>query len=206
MKKYILTICTVLFTLFGHAHNPDASTTMLVEKVDGTWILQISSSLTAFQQEVRTHFTETPYNSPEEFQQMVLSHIKNNLEINFNDGSEITLGNGVVKLGHETKVVFEVFGIDSDLQSIHIKNTAFNDISKSQSALFLFKDGFQKDQFVLNNDNGHTLELIASGNKFIEANEQNASFNSTFAIIIVISLLVFSFIVQKTILSKVPIE
>ncbi|MEP2056563.1 MAG: hypothetical protein ABJJ05_02075 [Maribacter litoralis] len=206
MKKYILTICTVLFTLFGYAHNPDVSTTMLVEKGDGTWILQISSSLTAFQQEIRTHFTETPYNSPEEFQQMVLAHIKNNLEINFNDGSEITLGNGVVKLGHETKVVFEVFGIDSDLQSIHIKNTAFNDISKSQSALFLFEDGFQKDQFVLNNDNGHTLELIANGNKFIEANEQNASFNSTFAIIIVISLLVFSFIVQKTILSKVPIE
>ena len=76
---------------------------------------------------------------------MVLSHIKNNLEINFNDGSEITLGNGVVKLGHETKVVFEVFGIDSDLQSIHIKNTAFNDISKSQSALFLFKEVFKKN-------------------------------------------------------------
>ncbi|WP_036154471.1 hypothetical protein [Maribacter forsetii] len=206
MKKYISVCIVVLCSMLGYAHNPDISTTMLVEKGDGTWILQISSSLTAFQQEVRTHFTETPYNSPEEFQQMVLEHIKNNLEISYNNGSKINFGQGIVKLGHETKVVFEVFGIPSNLQSLQVTNTTFKDIGRSQSALFLFKDGFQKDQFVLNNENGHTQELIASGNKFIEPNEQNASFNSTFAIIIVISLLVFSFIVQKTILSKVPIE
>ena len=206
MKKYISVCIVVLCSMLGYAHNPDVSTTMLVEKENNIWVLQISSSLTAFQQEVRTHFSKTPYKTPEEFQQMVLEHIKNNLEISYNNGSKINFGQGIVKLGHETKVVFEVFGIPSNLQSLQVTNTTFKDIGKSQSALFIFKDGFSKDQFILNNENEHSLELKASGNKFIESNKLKASFNSTFAIIIVISLLAFSFIVQKTILSKVTIE
>tara|TARA_R110000744_G_scaffold378210_1_gene494071 strand:+ start:543 stop:1160 length:618 start_codon:yes stop_codon:yes gene_type:complete len=202
MKKYILIYITGLFSLLGYAHNPDASTTMLVEKENNTWVLQISSSLTAFQQEVRTHFAETPYKTPEEFQQMVLEHIKNNLDISFNDGSKITLGQGIVKLGHETKVVFEVFGIPSDLQSIRVRNAAFKDISRSQSALFIFKDGFSKDQFILNNDNDYTLNLKVNGNKFVEASQQNAGMDSSYVILIVMSLLGFSFLIQKIILTN----
>ncbi|WP_405414660.1 hypothetical protein [Maribacter sp. Asnod1-A12] len=205
MKKYILIYITGLFSLLGYAHSPDASTTMLVEKENNTWVLQISSSLTAFQQEIRTHFAETPYKTPEEFQQMVLEHIKNNLELTYNDGSKITLGQGMVKLGHETKVVFEVFGISSDLEDIHVKNTAFKDIGNSQSALFVFKDGFSKDQFILNNDNNHTLELKVNGNKFIEAGEQNAGINPSYVLLILMSLLGFSFLIQKIILSDDPV-
>ena len=202
MKKYILIYITGLFSLLGYAHNPDASTTLLVEKKNNTWVLQISSSLTAFQQEVRTHFAETPYKTPEEFQQMVLEHIKNNLDISFNDGSKITLGQGIVKLGHETKVVFEVFGIPSDLQSIRVRNAAFKDIGRSQSALFIFKDGFSKEQFILNNDNDHTLNLKVNGNKFVEASQQNAGMDSSYVILIVMSLLGFSFLIQKIILTN----
>ncbi|WP_299799632.1 hypothetical protein [uncultured Maribacter sp.] len=202
MKKYILIYITGLFSLLSYAHNPDASTTMLVEKENNTWVLQISSSLTAFQQEVRTHFAETPYKTPEEFQQMVLEHIKNNLEISLNDGSKITLGQGIVKLGHETKVVFEVFGIPSDLQSIRVRNAAFKDIGRSQSALFIFKDGFSKEQFILNNDNDHTLNLKVNGNKFVEASQQNAGMDSSYVILIVMSLLGFSFLIQKIILTN----
>jgi len=205
MKKYILFYVLGLFSLLGSAHSPDTSTTMLVEKENNSWVLQISSSLTAFQQEVRMHFAETPYKTPEEFQQMVLEHIKNNVDISFNDGSKITLGQGMVKLGHETKVVFEVFGIPSDLQSIHVKNATFKDIGRSQSALFVFKDGFSKDQFILNNDNEHTLQLKVSGNKFVEADEQNAGLNSSYVILIFMSLLSFSFLIKKIIFSKEPI-
>tara|TARA_R110000744_G_scaffold380344_1_gene500866 strand:+ start:2363 stop:2980 length:618 start_codon:yes stop_codon:yes gene_type:complete len=202
MKNCILFFIAGLFSISSFAHNPDASTTMLVEKENNTWILQISSSLTAFQQEVRAHFAETPYKTPEEFQQMVLEHIKNNFKISVNDGSKITLGQGMVQLGHETKVVFEVFGIPSGLESISVKNATFKDFGRSQSALFIFKNGFCKDQFILNNANDHTLELNVSGNKFVEADQQNAGLDSSFVILIVMSLLGFSFLVQKIILTK----
>lgn len=164
-----------LFSMVSYSHNPDVSTTMLVQKENNTWVLQISASLTAFQQEIQTHFAETPYKTPEEFQKMVLQHIKNNLEIRFNEGNFVSLGQGMVKLGHETKVVFKAFGIPSDIQAVRIKNTAFKDIHKSQSALFLFKEGFTKDQFVLNSINDYTLALEVNGDKFVETTENKAS-------------------------------
>ncbi len=184
------------------AHNPDASTTMLVEKENNIWVLQISASLTAFQQEIRTHFAETPYKTPEEFQKMVLEHIKNNLEISFNDGENVTLGKGTVRLGHETNVIFEVKGIPSDISSVRVENKVFKDIPRNQSALFLLKEGFIKEHFVLNNANDHTLALQVEGNAFVERSQQKADLSSPYIILIVITALGLGFLAQKLILGK----
>ncbi|NNE78111.1 MAG: hypothetical protein HKN31_13695 [Pricia sp.] len=178
MYRKILFIGLFLISFAAIAHNADSSTTMLVEKDDGTWVLQISASLTAFQHEIRTHFSETPYKTPEEFQQMVVEHLQNNLQFNF-DGQDITFGKGIVKLGHETKVVFEVFGIPSKINSVTVKNSAFEDIYKNQGALLLFKKGFSKEKFVLNSANVHTLNLEANGDKFVEVSQNKASILSS---------------------------
>ncbi|MGB5553380.1 MAG: hypothetical protein WBM83_01890 [Flavobacteriaceae bacterium] len=177
MKKLLFAFVIGLFSMASFAHNPDASTTMLVEKENNSWVLQITASLTAFQQEIRTHFAETPYKTPEEFQKMVLEHIKNNLEISFNDGEIISLSQGMVKLGHETKVVYEVHGIPSDIQTVRIKNTTFKDISRNQNAFMLFKEGFTKEQFILNNANNHAMTLEVNGNKFVEVGPSKAGFS-----------------------------
>ena len=179
MKKYILLLVVFGFSMASFAHNPNVSTTMLVEKENNSWVLQIRASLTAFQQEIRTHFAETPYQTPEEFRQMVLEHIKNNLHISFNRGEDISFGNGVVKLGHETMVVFEVFGIPSEINSVLVTNSAFKDIHQNQSALVLLKEGFNKEHFVLNNANDHTLSLAVNGNEFVEVGQNEASFFSS---------------------------
>ena len=173
-KKIIFSIA-FLVTLAVNAHQPDKSTTMLVEQENKTWVLQISASLTAFQQEIRTHFADIPYKTPEEFQQMVLEHIKNNFNITFNDSQDIRLSEGRVILGHETKVVFEVFGVPSDIKSVFVKNSAFKDIHHNQSALVLLKEGFNKEHFVLNDANKHNLNLKVEGNKFVEIVEKENS-------------------------------
>ncbi|MGB7394457.1 MAG: DUF6702 family protein [Pricia sp.] len=198
MKKYLLVLFAGLLSMASFAHSPSTSTTMLVEKENGSWVLQISASLTAFQQEIQTHFSETPYKTPEEFQQMVLEHIKNNLQIRFNDGDGMTLVQGIVKLGHETKVVFEVFGIPSDVRSVRVKNTAFNDIHKSQSALLLFKKGFTKEQFVLDSANDYTLSLVANDNKFVEVSKSKAdiSENILFLIAFILTAVAFALVAE----------
>ncbi|MGY8913849.1 MAG: DUF6702 family protein [Flavobacteriales bacterium] len=186
MYKRIVFISLLLVSIATKAHQADVSTTMLVERENNTWVLQISASLTAFQHEVRTHFSETPYKSTEEFQKMVLEHIKNNLQISFNNGTPISFGNGIVKLGHETKVVFEVFDIPSDINSVLVKNSAFKDIHKNQSALMLFKKGFSKKHFVLNNSNNHTLVLEVRDHEFVEVGQNEAGlFSSGIKFIIV---------------------
>lgn len=202
-------VISLLITMVAQAHQPDVSTTMLVEKENNTWVLQISASLTAFQQEIRTHFAETPYKTPEEFQQMVITHIKNNLEISFNGGNKITLGKGFVKLGHETKVVFEVVGVPLDMQSVVVKNSAFKDIFKNQSALVLLKNGFNKEHFVLNDANNHTLNLEVQTNKFVEKTDsQAASFPSEygyFLIAILLASLGVAFVIKKNNAKRISI-
>ncbi|MFD2916152.1 DUF6702 family protein [Psychroserpens luteus] len=200
LQKFII----VVFLLIGismNAHQPASSTTMLVEKEDSTWVLQISASLTAFQQEVRTHFAETPYKTLEEFQQMVIEHIKNNLDITINDNQTITLSSGIVKLGHETKVVFEVFGVPSEIKSITFKNSAFQDIYNNQSALILLKEGFDREHFVLNNKNNHTLNLNTEANKFVVEANNEASVFSPNLFFILFGILAVAFL-SKIIISR----
>jgi len=190
MFKKIVLFIFLLASITAKAHQPEVSTTMLVEKENNVWILQISASLTAFQQEIKTHFYETPYKTPEEFQLMVLQHVKNNLKIRFNKNQEITLSAGVVKLGHETKVVFEVFGVPSNISSVYVKNTAFKDIYKNQSALVLMKDGFNKEHFVLNKTNEHSLNLEVGEDKFIKIVGNKIDISSSRILIAVMGVLI----------------
>ncbi|MGJ8593424.1 MAG: DUF6702 family protein [Aquaticitalea sp.] len=200
-KKIIFSIA-LLVTLSANAHQPDISTTMLVEQENKTWVLQISASLTAFQQEIRTHFADTPYKTPEEFQQMVLQHIKNNLTLTFNDGQDIRLSEGRIILGHETKVVFKVFGMPSDIKSVFVKNSAFSDIYKSQSALVLLKGGFSKEHFVLNDDNNHTLKLVANNHQFVIEAKSEASFFTYKTFLILLGIFALTFL-MKIIITKI---
>jgi hypothetical protein len=192
MYKFILFLGILFFSWSAKAHQPDVSTTMLIERENNTWVLQISASLTAFQQEVRTHFSETPYKTPAAFKEMVLTHVKNTLDIKLNNMVDISFGKGSVILGHETKVVFEIFGIPADIQSLYVKNEVFKDIHRSQSALVISKDGFTKEHFVLNDANNHTFELEVKGNAFVaiadtkndEVVTSEASFTSSSLLII----------------------
>lgn len=194
MKKYISVLVAGLFSVASFAHNPEISTTMLVEKENNVWVLQLSASLTAFQQEIKAHYAETPYKTPEEFQQMVLEYVKQNLHISYNDGEDVTFSKGIVKLGHETKVVFEVFGTPTDIKSASITNTVFEDIHRSQGALVILKEGFQKKQFILNGTNDYTIALQADNNQFTQVFEQKASMLSSIIILSLISIIGIGFL------------
>jgi len=189
MFKKILFIGLFLSAVGAKAHSTNVSTTMLVEKENGSWVLQVSASLTAFQHEVRTHFAETPYKTPEEFQIMVMQHLKNNLEIIFND-THVNYGKGAVQLGHETRVVFEVFGIPDEIKSARIKNTAFKDIHRNKSALIILKEGFTKEHFDLSHANNHELKLKVSDNQFVAISEIKAGiFNTSLEIYIGLAII-----------------
>ena len=192
-KRSILFIVLLCSTMWVRAHQPDMSTAMLVEQENGVWVMQISASLTAFQQEVNTHFTNTPYKTPEEFQSMVLEHVKNNLFLNFNGLNETSYSKGIVKLGHETRVVFEVFGVPENLKTLDVVNNVFKDVFKSKSALIISKKGFEKTQFILNNENEHAVNLLIKSNSFKNAEGKNPETvaNLIKAGVITLSIIVF---------------
>lgn len=168
MKKWFLNIALFLSAWSVQAHQTEISSTMLVEQDNNKWVLQIRSALTAFDQTIKAAYP--PYESAEAFQAIVLQHLKDNLQIKFNDQAQVTLQNGVVKLGHETSVVFEVVGVPENIESVFVKNSSFKTINRSQGALLIFKKGFEQKQFTLNSKNDYGLQLQAANNQFRPVN------------------------------------
>ena len=201
MTKWFLSL-VLCFSIYSvQAHQTEISSTMLVEQGKNKWVLQIRSALTAFDQTIKATYPK--YESAEEFQALVLTHLKNNLEITFNENDKVTLQNGMVKLGHETSVVFEVVGAPENIESVYVKNSSFKTIHRNQSALILIKKGFEKKQFTLNKKNDYSLHLQAENNQFTPKNPTvvtaEASPNYTYAGVIVglIGLLIMAFFWTK---------
>lgn len=166
MKRYFLALF-FMFSLGASAHQSDISNTMLVEREDGSWLLHVRAALTAFELEVHERFGKDSYSTPEEFRELVIQHLQENLLIRFNDQDETALQNGQVKLGHETNVIFRVADVPETIYTLDVKNSSFKEIHRNQSALIILKSGFEKKHFILNNENQHTAHLAASGNAFI---------------------------------------
>lgn len=154
------------------AHQTDASSTMLIEQEDHSWLLSIRAAFTAFEQEVHTHYSDSAYTSPEEFNQLVIEYVQRHVFILVNGKDSVSLSNGFVKLGHETNVIFNVEGIPTSIESIHLSNSAFQDIFHSQSALIILKQGMVKDQFTLNQKNQYTAQLVVEDNSFMLQQER----------------------------------
>lgn len=194
MKYLVLVIVFFFSTILVRAHQPDISTVMIVQKDDGSWIVQIRAALTAFQQEVRKHYAETPYKTPEEFKAMVINHLQKNLSVETIDSQPINLENGNVTLGHETNVYFELEGLPTDFEKLMVENTSFSDIFKSKTAFIILKQNFEKKQVMLDENNQFSTMLITHGNRFEEfsiAAEEDRS-RAKYLITIIFGIIVIS--------------
>lgn len=161
--KALLKITIAIFlsgiSWVAKAHQPDISSTLLVERGENEWVLQVRASLTALEYEIERHYGESSYDSPEAFQHLVLDYMKDNVSIVFNESLPITLSNGIVKLGHETIVAFQVVDAPKILKSLEVTNAAFRDIPRNKVALIVLKEGYAKGQFILSEDNQHSITL-----------------------------------------------
>lgn len=173
------------------AHNPDLSSTVLVEQKDNSWILQIRAALTAFEYEVEASFGKEAYATPEEFRALVLDHVTDRTSIVINENADVQLSNGKVNLGHETSVTFQLDGTPEAIQSLNLTNSSFSDIPRNQSILVILKEGFAKDKHILDPKNGHTAELTVEGAKFINAAPQEEESSGFPLLLLGSSLLVF---------------
>jgi hypothetical protein len=164
-RKLVLVIGLMLCILSVKAHQPDISTTMILEQSKNNWVVQVNAPLTAFQHEIKAVLGKT-YATPEEFQKLLIEYLKANLVIYFNNQDTVTIQQAYVKLGHETSVVFEISGIPESIKNVYVQNAAFKDINKNQNILVIAKEGFAKTQYILNNSNQHTATLVVDNGVF----------------------------------------
>ncbi|MDA7501976.1 hypothetical protein N8482_01755 [Chitinophagales bacterium] len=184
---------SLFISLEAKAHNPDVSSTLLVEQTEGKWLLQIRAALTAFEFQVEEHYGENSYTSPEEFEQLVIDHVRKNISILFNQSDPIELQHGLVKLGHETSVTFEVKGVPTSFELLTLKNSSFSDITRNQGTLIILKEGFEKSKFTLNNTNDHTVNLKVDNSTLREIAKAQGN-NLSIYLLISVSLLLLLFV------------
>lgn len=179
------------------AHQPDLSTMMLYQDEQGRSFLQIYGALTAFEGEIDYIYSEKSYKTPEQFKQLVLKHFKKNVFFIINSNDTLRLERPQVILGHETKVVCEVFGFPKKINELMIKNSMFIDIPNNQSLVILLQKGLPVQQFKLNNSNQQQVNLkLTDGNwELVYLYQYNFNY---WVVIIVISLVFLgSFILYK---------
>jgi len=202
MKTFLLFFTILLTTLNTQAHSVDLSSMVLVEQENHTWTLQVRASLDAFRKEVKTHFSETPYQTPEEFKSQLLQYFSSTLKISVNDNQNIALNYGSVKLGHETTVFFDQIELPADINSIKVTGDIFKDIYKSKIRLLIIKDGFEKKSFILDHKNNYIANLMVRENAFFIADvdkKDRFSFASLLAIpFLIIALLILVILFRKS--------
>lgn len=169
MIKYFLSLSLLVLGVGTlSAHSPKYSSTILKEQKNNEWILVVQAPLNALQYEIIAHYGESAYSTPEEFQELVINHLTENISIKINGTDAIVLQNGRVKLGHESSVTFQMVDMPGEINSLLVKNSSFQNIHKNENALVILKDGFAKNMFTLKNDNQYTAGLTISGNKFVQ--------------------------------------
>lgn len=149
----------LLWCSFGvQAHGFDYSVMRFTETENRTWDLTITSSLDAFRKEVRLHFSDTPYATPEQFNEQLLAHINKTLTLSAKT-KQITLGEGKVSLGHETSVVFKNITFAKNTQKITLTNGAVKDIYRHTTKLIVTPLSSDKQSFILNKSNDFTANI-----------------------------------------------
>ncbi len=166
MVKFLMILSAFCFSSGLQGHQPDLSSIILAEQGENKWVLQVRSALTAFEYVVEEKFGPSAYATPEEFQQLVVDYLRAHISIEFNGANKAVLENGMVKLGHETNVVFQLQGTPEMIHSLAVENKSFQYIARNKGILIVYKEGFSKDQFTLNDDNGHRIALKVGTNKF----------------------------------------
>lgn len=182
------------------AHEIDISTIILAEQEDTSWTLQIRSPLVAFQREVKSNFSESPYTSVDEFKEQLLQHLQNTLTISI-DEQDLVLGQGIVQLGHESGVFFKGIKLPKNIRSLQITNNTFRSIYGNKTAFFVLDKEANKGRYILDKTNNHTIKLgLNKSGAFVENKQtiENSSFSFVIKSIIVFLLLlgVFVFIVR----------
>lgn len=170
------------------AHQIDLSTVIFSKTPDGKVVVQVTSSLTAFQGEINYLNPKDSYKSPEEFQKLVIDHFYKTFSMVLNE--KVKFINPIVILGHETKIVAEVTGFSKNVNAIKLKSEIFKDINNNQTIVIYALDGFPVGKnFVLNKDNKQEINILLKEGNWEEVEKTASSFSLKYLLFLSIPLL-----------------
>jgi len=199
LLKHVSFLLLILLSTVSFAHQPDVSNIVISKTASGQIILQINSSLTAFQQEVNYINGKGVYKSPEHFRNLVVKHFYKTFSMVINKKDTLQFINPKVFLGHETKLVAEITGLPKEVDAIYVKNELFKDIHQSQSSTIFLLDSFPQTKYNLNRDNKYQLNVTLNNGKWISVDKENtnAIFKYVASFVILLVLVALFYFIRK---------
>lgn len=197
IMKNSLVALVFLTTLVCQAHQAEFSSSLLSKTDDGKYILQIASSMNAFEGEIDYIYTQKAYKTPEEFKKLVIDYFYKNVSFIVNGDVVLKFKDPIVLLGHETKIVVEIIGIPAKINKLSYTNTMFKDMSHNKMGLIMLLDNFPKEQYILENENKQSIKLELKEGKWIsisssELRTEKLLYASFFTMLLALPLLYFS--------------
>lgn len=193
MKKYILLSIVLLASLTVFAHGSKSSSFFLAESLPGVWNIQVGASSAAFQYEYIALNDKKSLDNldPEDFKQWIIDHLKNTIIIKVN-GEIISLGNGFVKLGHQTSAKILAENMPNTVESISVQNLGFSKGLKNHKSHFkVIRSGDYSEKFILNTDNKYSINLEYNWGKLkIKGTSTNRNYFYSFLIFGFLTLIV----------------
>ena len=191
--KQCLFFMALFVSFASYAHQPDVSTAVLSKTDDGKYILQITSSLSAFEGEIDYLYSKGAYKTPEDFIKLVVDHFNKNVFFIVNEKDTLKFGKPLVLLGHESKLVVEILNFPKNTNSFYFRNTMFKDMPHNQMAVMMLIEGFPKEQYILANENEQTIQLELKEGAWVtndsdELKMKNVLYISFFLILVMLPL------------------
>ncbi|MEZ0487297.1 hypothetical protein [Fibrella aquatica] len=177
INRFVITLLLlVLHSLVGLAHSPLLSTVAVTKSKDNTWSLHISASLSAFQFELKNRYPALQIDSltGDDFQRLVLQHLKETVTIGANSNDAIELKNGMIKLGHQTDIRFEIVGMPAQLQQLEVRHLGFGTLTGHYCVFTMVMPETGRTNFILQQDNQFTVDLAVDNTAIVETKPEKA--------------------------------
>lgn len=161
LSKGISFLLALLFTIQVFGHNPQVSTLAFNKKSSGNWNFMLRAPLMSFQLALEHQFPKTNVNglTPEEFKQLITTHLQNNIVVNTDNDRKLIMESISIALGHEVLIMVKLNAAVpfSSIQSI--SNHFFFTLNDHFSILSIVVDGNEMMKTVLNNENNFKAQI-----------------------------------------------
>lgn len=167
------------------AHNPQVSNISINQDADTKkYSLLINVPLSTCENELRNSYPSIKIDSlsKNEFQELLLNHFKKNIQFIANKNDTLLISNGMLSIGHETQLIFELSGLPQTVHTLRLKYAALSSQYDHFAVLQISLADKTTGKFVFNNDNKYELSLINKNNKLVLENNQSSFFKLAYLI------------------------
>lgn len=178
MKKTSFFLLLIIVSLNTMAHNPQVSNISITkDAATKKYSLLINVPLLICEDELRNSYPSIQIDSlsKNQFQELLLNHFKKNIQFIANNNDTLLLSKGMLSIGHETQLIFELSGLPQAVHSLHLKYAALSSQYDHFAVLQIYLADKTTGKFVFNNDNKYELSLINKNNKLLLDENQSAS-------------------------------